>query len=140
MMRSLGTALCATLLLAQLGPAMGQTSTDPATKFSGFLCEINLGENGLNTSQHVSPPVKDGIVFTFESSKLCTGSAPSENIKIDCAGKVPGWKGGSVTLQNVPCTVGGAACGAPGLLTATNNKLSVDAAGNVTLTCQYKRG
>jgi hypothetical protein len=138
MMRSLGIALCAMLLGFQIGPAMGQSGTDPATQFTGFLCEINLGENGLNTSQYVSPLVKDGIIFTFNSSKLCTGSAPGENIKIDCTGRIPGWKGANINLQDVPCTVGGAACGTPGILTATNNRLSVDASGNATLTCQYK--
>jgi hypothetical protein len=93
MMRSLGTAVCTMLVLAQIEPAAAQTS--PVTKFTGFLCEINIGENGLNTSQFVSPLIKDGIVYTFASTKLCTGSAPGQNIKIDCTARIPGWRGGA---------------------------------------------
>jgi hypothetical protein len=118
--------LCGLLVAAGGFPAAAQ---DAATKFSGFLCEIDLAGNNL----------QGGVVYTFESNKLCTNSQTSEKIKIDCSARVPGWTGGAVTVDNVACTVSGAACGIPGdLLTATNNRLTVDAAGNALLTCQVK--
>jgi hypothetical protein len=119
--------LCGLLVVAGSLPAAAQGGTDPATKFSGFLCEINLQENGL----------PGGIVYTFDSEKLCTGSAPNENIKLDCSAKIPNWTGGRVN-KDVACTISGAACGVRGILTATNNKLKIDASGNATLSCQYK--
>jgi hypothetical protein len=130
--------LCGLLVAAHGPPAVAQKRTVPAAKFSGFLCEIDLQENGLNTPSRVAPPVQGGSVFTLDSSKLCTGSAPGENIKLDCTARIPGWKGGTVDIKDPPCTIAGAACGLPGFLTATNNRLKIDAAGNATLSCQYK--
>jgi hypothetical protein len=137
-MRLAKSLLRGMLVVAHGHPAVAQKRTDPASKVSGFLCEINLQENGLNTPSRVAPPIQGGSVFTFDSSKLCTGSAPGENIKLDCSARIPGWKGGSVNIKNPPCTVAGAACGLAGILTATNNRLKIDAAGNATLSCQYK--
>ena len=130
--------LCGILVAAHGLPAAAQKRTDPASKVSGFMCEINLQENGLNTPSRVAPPVPGGSVFTFDSSKLCTGSAPGENIKLDCSARISGWRGGAVNIKDPPCTIAGAACGLPGLLTATNNRLKIDAGGNATLSCQYK--
>jgi hypothetical protein len=137
-MRLARSLLCGLLVAAHGLPAAAQRRTDPATKFSRFLCEINLRDNGLDTPAHVSPLVEGGAVFTFDSSKLCTGSAPGENIKLDCSARIPGWKGGSVNIKNPPCTIAGAACGLAGILTATSNRLKIDPAGNATLSCQYK--
>jgi hypothetical protein len=137
-MRLAGPLLCGLLVGAQALPAAAQKRTDPATRFSGFLCEINLQENGLNTPSRLAPPVQGGSVYTFESRKLCTGSAPGENIKLDCTARIPGWKGGRVDVKDPPCTIAGAACGLPGILTAANNRLKIDAAGSATLSCQYK--
>jgi hypothetical protein len=62
--------LCGILVVAPGLPAAAQTGTDPSSKVSGFLCEINLQENGLNTPARVTPPLPGGSVCTFASSKL----------------------------------------------------------------------
>ncbi len=83
--------LCGLLVVAGGLPAAVQ---DAATKVAGFLCEIDLvddsGNYNINTSQFVSPTIAGGVVYTFESNKLCTNSQTSEKIKIDCSAKIPG--------------------------------------------------
>ena len=129
-------------LLACL-PTAAWAQTIPSTDFSGFLCKIDLTENNQT----------GGVVYTLQSHKHCSGSPSSLNIFIDCSAPVPGFTGPSVTIKNVPCTIGGAACGVAGdsggpdpdpdvdniLENTTNNKLVIDATTKTaTLTCQWK--
>jgi hypothetical protein len=137
--------VCGVLVAACSMSAMAQTDTDPATKFSGFLCGIDLkasrDASGITLDTYVSPTIEGNVVYTFTSNKLCTGSKlnANENIKIDCLASIPGWRPGlSINTKDVSCTVSGAACGLPGILTAINNNLTIDGAGKATLTCQVK--
>jgi hypothetical protein len=139
-------------VLAVALPASAQTggpTPGASTKFTGFLCQIDLVDDNnaynFNVAPYVSSEVANGVVYTLASEKLCTNSETSENIKITCSAKIPNWTGPAVTQQNVTCAVGGAACGIlgpggdPGQpLPAINNKLAIDAAGNAVLTCQVK--
>jgi hypothetical protein len=132
--------LCGLLVAAGGFPAAAQ---DASTKFAKFLCGVDLvddsGGYNLNTPEFVLTPIEGGIVYTFQSDKLCTNSQVGENIKIDCTAKIPGWRGVAVDTRNVTCTVSGASCGIDGPpLVAINNRLTVDAQGTAVLTCQVK--
>ena len=132
--------LCGLLVAAGGLPAAAQ---DASKKFANFLCGVDLvddkGGYNINTTEFVVTPIDGGVVYTFESNKLCTNSQIGENIKIDCSARIPGWKGVAVDTKNVACTVSGAPCGIGGPpLDAINNRLTVDAQGNAFLTCQVK--
>ncbi len=137
-------ALGVGLLALATAPSVWAQATGPATKFTDFLCEINLRDSGLEGSltQAGRQTYPDGIISTFNSEKLCTGSATDQNINITCTAQIPAgqWAGGNVVRQNVSCTVGGAACGIPGIYPAVNSKLSISGTGLATLDCQYKGG
>lgn len=139
-----GAALGATLLAIAAASGAWAQATGPATTFTDFLCEINLRDNGLEGSltpagRQIYP---DGVISTFNSQKLCTGSATDQNVKITCTAQIPAgqWTGGNVVEQNVSCSIGGAACGIPGVFPAANSKLSISSTGLATLDCQYKGG
>ena len=126
------------LLVADAWAQQGST----ATRKANFLCVIDLEGNGLMSSL-INPSVyPDGDVFTYDSEKLCTGSATNQNINLTCIAMVEGWRGGNQTLQNVDCTIGIGACGVEGLQlgTAVNSSLKLDSNGRATLSCQYKGG
>jgi hypothetical protein len=132
--------LCGLLVVAGGLPAAAQ---DASKKFANFLCGVDLDDDSgsytLNTLQYVSKLIDGGVVYTFQSNKLCTNSQSSENVKIDCTAQIPGWKGATIDTKNVTCTVSGAPCGIGGPpLLAINNRLTVDAQGNAFLTCQVK--
>jgi hypothetical protein len=85
-------------------------------------------------------------VFTFTSSKLCTGEASTRNVKLECNDVIPGWNLGKKTTSSFACTINGDMCGlapragdpsAP-FLTATDQTLTVDATGAAKLLCFYK--
>ena len=130
--------LCGLLVVAGGLPAAAQ---DASKKFANFLCGIDLASvtPSLNTTEFVTSVIEGGVVYTFQSNKLCTNSQIGENIKIDCTAQIPGWKGATVDTKNVTCTVSGAPCGIGGLpLNAINNRFTVDAQGKAFLTCQVK--
>jgi len=132
------------MMLLGVLPAAAQTGPGPSGKFSGFLCQIDLSGSILGGGTYdftgfTKQADMDGIIYTLRSSKLCTNSQSNENVKLDCTKKITDWTGPAVGPIKVTCQVGGAACGIAGdLLTAVNNQLSIDAAGNATLTCQVK--
>ena len=144
MMDTFRLLLVALAIMAASLPAAAQSSKT----FSAFICEINLKENGLdkrcaNSGLPDSECVKGGIVYTFNTNKLCTGEASNVNIKLDCSVQISGWTGGSVNMP-VLCSIGGAACDVSrpstgGVLKdTTNNRLTVDASGLANLSCQWK--
>ena len=123
-------------------PAFAQ-STGSATHFSNFICQIDLSV--------LQPPftLRDGTssLFTFDSSRLCTGTASARNVKLDCQGVIPNWPPGTTaSVNNFVCTINGDTCNvAPlasdpstPLLTATDQNLTVDTTGAAHLTCFYK--
>ena len=109
----------------------------PATQFGGFLCEINLADR-----LSPLPSGVPGSVFTNSSTKLCTGTSSSQNVKITCVATVPNWPAGStVSPTKVPCTLNVgqcAGCAGKGLLSATNSNLTIDASGHAQLICQFQ--
>lgn len=138
---SLGLLASALFALGSATPALSQTG--PATKFSRFICEIDL------SVLPVSPP-GDPSVFTFNSTRLCAGAASRRNVKLECEDVIPGWTLGNVSATNFVCTINGDTCGLappprpqPGsenapFLTATQQQLTVSAAGKAKLTCFFK--
>ena len=107
----------------------------PATTFTGFLCQIDLAENGLPVPPVLVP--KAGVV-TGNTEKLCANGTQGGNIRITCRAVIPDWSGGSVNLTGVPCLVSGRQCNIDADFTADLSKLTIDAAGNATLMCQSK--
>jgi hypothetical protein len=134
--------LVSTLLaLGSATPASSQAVKEPATKFSGFICEIDL------SVLPVDFPLPDGTsVFTFKSRRECAGSASRRNVKLECEDVIPGWNLGNVSATNFICTINGDTCNLtprPGdpnapFLTATQQQLTVSAAGKAKLTCFFK--
>lgn len=124
----------AALALTVGTPALAQTP-GPATTFSGFLCFIDLKENELPVPDVLLP--RDGIV-TGNSDKLCANGVQGGNIRITCRALIPGWEGGSVNRNDVPCLVSGRQCNLAEDFPADLSKLVIDASGNATLTCQSK--
>jgi hypothetical protein len=92
--------LCGLLVAAGGLPAAAQ---DASKKFANFLCGVDLvddkGGYNINTTEFVVTPIDGGVVYTFESNKLCTNSQIGENIKIDCSARIPGWKGVAVDTK-----------------------------------------
>jgi hypothetical protein len=121
-------------------PAFAQTA--PATKFTGFLCEIDLkpqANGGVDLTQFVTPAPEDGSVFTFNTQKNCSGSPSDRNIKVTCDQVLPGWAGGNMTINNPRCQVNGDACnffGGPFL--ANGSQLIIKGNGAASLVCQYQ--
>jgi hypothetical protein len=124
----------ATLLLTLSASALAAVP-GPATKFTGFLCQIDLAENGLPVPPVLLP--KAGVV-TGNSEKLCANGAQGGNIRITCRALVPDWSGGNVNLNGVPCRVSGNQCNLAADFAADLSKLTIDASGNATLFCQSK--
>jgi hypothetical protein len=121
-------------------PAFAQSSGS-ATQFSNFICQIDLSVLQLTLPDGTSS------LFTFNSNRLCTGTASARNVKLDCQDVIPNWpQGTTASTRNFECTINGDTCNlapmstdrnAP-LLTATDQNLTVDTTGLAHLTCFYK--
>ncbi len=119
-------------------PAFAQS----AQTFTGSICEIDT--TPLNVPNYTTP---DGTrsIYTFNSTKLCTGVASKRNIKLTCTGTLPDWNRPDKQVKNFVCTINGDQCGLSPkaldpnrpYLTATQSNLQV-VGGVATLTCNYK--
>ena len=103
--------LLTAILVSTLAVPAVAAPIGPATKFTGFLCAIDLAENGL--------PVPPALVA--KGGKAITG-----------------WAGGNVNLQGVPCLISGVQCNVNRDLSADLSSLKIDTAGNAVLFCQSK--
>jgi hypothetical protein len=111
--------------------------TAPASKFAGWLCEIDLAKALAGTG--LPQPSGPSSVFTTDSLKLCTGSSPSQNVQIECKANVPEWVGGSPKVDGFPCQIYRGQCGMTDFVPADNSSLTIDAAGNAKLTCHFNK-
>ena len=119
-------------------PAFAQN----AQTFTGSICEIDT--TPLNIPSYTTP---DGTrsIYTFNSTKLCTGVASQRNTKLTCRGTLPNWNRPDKQVKNFVCTINGDQCGLSPkaldpnkpYLTATQSNLQV-VGGVATLTCNYK--
>lgn len=137
-MKSIDLAAVALLAVFAAAPALAQE----AETFIGNICEIDT------TPLNVPYTTPDGTrsVFTFDSTKLCTGVASKRNIKLDCSAPLPGWNNGDRSVKNFECTINGDQCGLSPkpndlrnrpYLTTFESQLKVSG-GTATLTCFYK--
>jgi hypothetical protein len=137
-MKSVYSMALACLSLFAASPALAQN----AQTFSGSICEIDT--TPLNVPSYTTP---DGTksIYTFNSTKLCTGVASKRNIKLTCTGTLPNWNRPDKQVKNFVCTINGDQCGLSPksgdpntpYLTATQSILQVTG-GVATLTCYYK--
>lgn len=119
-------------------PAFAQS----AQTFKGSICEIDT--TPLNVPSYTTP---DGTrsIFTFNSTKLCTGVASQRNVKLTCTATLPNWNRPDKQVKNFVCTINGDQCGLTPkatdpnrpYLTATQSNLQV-IGGVATLTCNFK--
>lgn len=137
-MKTVNSAALALLAVFAAAPALAQESET----FLGNICEIDT------TPLNVPYTTPDGTrsVFTFDSTKLCTGVASKRNIKLECTAPLPGWNGGDRSVKNFECTINGDQCGLSPkpadlrnrpYLTTFTSQLKVNG-GIATLTCFYK--
>ena len=137
-MKSVYSMALAFLAVFAAAPAFAQN----AQTFTGSICEIDT--TPLNVPSYTTP---DGTrsIYTFNSTKLCTGVASQRNIKLTCRGTLPNWNRPDKQVKNFVCTVNGDQCGLSPkggdpnkpYLTATQSNLQV-VGGVATLTCNYK--
>jgi hypothetical protein len=120
--------LTAACVIAMLGIASKASAT--STTFTSWLCEIDLAAAGAPVPSGSKPSI-----FTTNSQKLCTGSAPNENINIDCTGQVPGWTFGNQTYHDFPCQIFKGQCGEPAFIQATTTTLTISSTGVANLKC-----
>jgi hypothetical protein len=120
--------LAAALLVAGSGTALAQVGT-----FTGWACVLDL-KDALGGDFVALAPLPAQITTTT-SEKRCTGSAPGENIQIQCSGQVPGWAGGNKVYNSFPCQIFRGQCGGPGFVHAEVSRLSINSSGSATLTC-----
>jgi hypothetical protein len=124
--------------------AVASAAAQDSETFSGSICEIDTSVLNL-TPPYLTP---DGTtsVFTFDSSKLCTGVASKRNVKVQCVAPLPQYNRGDRSVKNFKCTINGDQCGispkptdienAP-YITTRESQLKVSG-GVATLTCFYK--
>jgi hypothetical protein len=125
----------AALALAVVPTAVAQ-SPGPATKFTGFLCQIDFKDlQGGDAPVPIPPSLRNGIIVTGNTEKLCTNSAQGGNIRLVCRATIADWAGGNVNRLGVPCLVNGQQCDIRDTLPADQSQLRIDASGNATLTC-----
>lgn len=139
-MKLIPSVAVAVLAMLAAASAVAQDSEE----FLGSICEIDTSVLNL-TPPYLTP---DGTtsVFTFSSSKLCTGVASKRNVKLLCSAPLPGWNRGDRSVKNFKCTINGDQCGlspkaadvenAP-YITTRESQLKVSR-GVATLTCFYK--
>lgn len=137
-MSRLGRAglLGALLLAASVSAAWAQ-----AFQRNGFVCVIDLAENGLYDSLSAigKASYPSGLVSTRTSQKVCTPSA-NPNVNITCTAQIAGWQGGVVDSLPVDCVINTAPCelGGPQPVPAAGGELSITALGAATLNCNWK--
>ena len=140
MMRAIPAMALGFLAVFAASPAFAQS----AQTFTGSICEIDT--TPLKVPSYTTP---DGTksIYTFNSTKLCTGVASKRNIKLTCTGTLPNWNRPDKQVKNFVCTINGDQCGiTPKVsdpnkpyLTATQSMLQVTG-GVATLTCYWKPG
>jgi hypothetical protein len=141
-MKTIYSVAVALLTVFAATPGVAQDSEE----FHGSICEIDTAALRLS-SPYVSAQGTSSV-FTFNTTKLCTGVASKRNIKLECIAPLgPEWGNRKdVSVKNFKCTINGDQCGvkpkptdtenAPYLTTRESN-LKVRA-GIATLTCFYK--
>jgi len=137
-MKSVYSMTLALLAVFATTPAFAQS----AQTFTGSICEIDT--TPLNVPSYTTPDNTKSI-YTFNSTKLCTGVASKRNIKLTCTGTLPNWNRPDKQVKNFVCTINGDQCGVSPkatdpnkpYLTATQQNLQV-VGGVATLTCNYK--
>ena len=141
MMKTLNVAALAFLTMCTATPALAQNSQE----LRGSICEIDTSVLNLN------PPYKrddTSSIFTFNSTKLCTGVASKRNIKLVCTADLkPEWGARpDRTAQKFPCTINPDQCGLepkagdtanPPYVTTRDSTLKVRG-GVAELICHYK--
>ena len=134
-----------------LGTAVPVGAQEPATDFTGWLCEIDLTfPDSEYPNPNLPPGVRDRVppsVFTNNTRKHCPANPAAESITIECRteeGKpIPGWTGSASTHQDVPCSFNGDQCGVPGFHNSTDEPssfdttLNIDGSGNARLFCKF---
>lgn len=114
-----------------------------AFQVTGFVCIIDLEENGLFSSTQLNADglarYPSGLVSTRNSKKVCTASV-NPNINISCTAQITGWQGGVVNDKPVACVINSAACGLPGQqpVPAQGGKLNISAGGAAALECNFR--
>jgi hypothetical protein len=113
------------------GPPASAKKTSPETEFTGWLCEIDT------TEIQNPPPNIPSSVFTFDSRKVCTGSNPDENIRVECRATIPNWTGSSSTNKDVSCQINRSQCGTNDFVFATGSSLNINSKGEARLNCKF---
>ncbi len=129
------STLLTAILLGVAGAPAAEAQIGPTT-FKGFLCAIDLAENGLPIPPSLAD--KGGKAVTGNSEKLCANGAQGGNVRLTCRATIADWAGGAVNLQGVPCLISGQQCNVNADLSATLSSLTIDAAGNTVLFCQTR--
>lgn len=133
-------AACVIALLGAGPAAWAANGTDPASQQEGFECIIDLSVLSLPASY--AGPTSISIIppTSGTTSRLCTGSAPNENIKLTCNGTVPDWPSVTASASGFTCLIDTTACDVPGvtgLVESTGASLSVDEYGSASLICHW---
>jgi hypothetical protein len=127
----LRTAGLASLLLAAGATTALAQSAGPATRFTKWVCVIDL-QDALGTDFNlVQVPAK---IITTQTEKLCPGSQPN-NVSITCSATVDNWTLGNKVYTGFTCQLFKGQCGAPGFVLANSSQLAIRPDGSAELTC-----
>lgn len=129
------STLLIAVLVGVMAPPAAMAQISPTT-FKGFLCGIDLAENGLPIPPSLAS--KAGTAVTGNTEKLCANGAQGGNIRLTCRTTIADWAGGAVSLQGVPCQISGQQCNVSANVPASLSSLTIDAAGNTVLFCQAR--
>jgi hypothetical protein len=126
------------------GTALAQQGTSPASQQEGFECIIDFDDTGTPLPASYEGPTVISIIppSSGETMRLCTGSSPNENIKLECNASLPDWpadetyfaSGFVCMIDTNPCDVAAES----GLVEATRSRLEVDGFGAAILTCFWQ--
>jgi hypothetical protein len=122
--------LVALLLAAGTMSALAEGSPGPATRFTKWVCVIDL-QQALGSD--FAPPLPARLTTTA-TEKLCPGSEPN-NVSITCLASVKGWTLGNKVYQGFTCQMFKGQCGAPAFVLGQTSKLTIKPDGSVTLEC-----
>lgn len=124
--------------------ALAQQGTSPASQQEGFECIIDFDDTGTSLPASYEGPTVISIIppASGETMRLCTGSSPNENIKLECNTSLPDWpadetyvaSGFVCMIDTDPCDVASES----GLVEATRSRLEVDGFGAAMLTCFWQ--